>query len=127
VLEKFQKKLRVHQTDAENTLWHHLRDRRFHAWKFRRQHIFENYIVDFVCLEQKLIIEVDGGQHAHQEAYDAQRTRYLESCGFTVMRFWNNDVLTNTEGVLEEILNAPHPPHRLALQDSGRPLPQGER
>src|SRR3990167_9076020 len=120
MLNKFKKTLRTNQTDAESRLWYHLRDRRFQGWKFRRQHILQGYIVDFVCLERKLVIELDGGQHAEQEAYDTRRTRVLEKDGFKVIRFWNNEVLTNTEGVLEMILNTPHPPF-------GRPLPQGER
>ena len=120
MLKRFKKTLRTNQTDAESRLWYHLRDRRSQGWKFRRQHILQGYIVDFVCLERKLIIELDGGQHAEQEAYDNRRTRVLEKDGFKVIRFWNNEVLTNTEGVLEMILNTPHPP-------IGRPLPQGER
>ena len=80
--------------------------------------MLQGYIVDFVCLERKLVIELDGGQHADQEAYDSCRTRGLEKDGFKVIRFWNNDVLTNLEGVLEVILNAPSP---AAVR---RPLPQ---
>ena len=105
MLNRFKKTLRTNQTDAESRLWYHLRDRRFQGWKFRRQHILQGYIVDFVCLERKLVIELDGGQHAEQEAYDNRRTRVLEKDGFKVIRFWNNEVLTNTEGVLEMILN----------------------
>jgi len=121
VLKRFQKTLRTNQTDAESRLWHHLRSRRFQGWKFRRQHILQGYIVDFICLERKLVIELDSGQHADQEAYDTHRTRVLEKDGFKVMRFWNNDVLNNLEGVLETILNDPSP---AAMR---RPLPQGER
>lgn len=71
--------------------------------KFRRQHVVGYYIVDFVCLEQKLVIELDGGQHAEQVGYDARRTAFLEGEGFRVMRFWNNQVLAETESVLDEI------------------------
>ncbi len=110
MLKRFQKTLRTNQTDAESRLWYHLRDRRFQGWKFRRQHILQGYIVDFVCFERKLVIELDGGQHADQETYDNRRTQVLENDGFKVIRFWNNDVLTNLEGVLEMILAAPHPP-----------------
>ncbi len=118
-LKRFQKTLRTNQTDAESRLWYHLRDRRFYGWKFRRQHMLQNYIVDFVCLKKKLVIELDGGQHADQEAYDNQRTRILEMNGFKVIRFWNNDVLSNIEGVLEMILNAPHPTLRVDLSHAG--------
>ena len=95
MLKRFQKELRANQTDAERRLWFHLRGRRFQGWKFRRQHVLQGYIVDFVCPERKLVIELDGGQHANQEAYDNHRTRALETEGFQVMRFWNNDVLKN--------------------------------
>lgn len=71
--------------------------------KFRRQHVVGSYIVDFVYLEQKLVIELDGGQHAEQIEYDAQRTVFLVREGFRVMRFWNNQVLAETESVLDEI------------------------
>ena len=120
MLKKFQKKLRTCQTDAESRLWFHLRSRRFQGWKFRRQHALQGYIVDFVCLERKLVIELDGGQHVDQEAYDHHRTQILESEGFKVIRFWNNDVLNNLKGVLETILNTPHPPLRGDLSHKGR-------
>ena len=87
MLKRFQKALRTNQTEAENRLWYHLRNRRFQGWKFRRQHILEGYIVDFVCLERRLVIELDGGQHADQKAYDNQRTLALEKVGFKVIRF----------------------------------------
>lgn len=103
-LQNFQKALRSSQTDAERLLWYHLRRRHLQGFKFRRQHILEGYIVDFVCLEKKLIVEADGSQHADQKAYDNQRTQILENQGFTVLRFWNNEILTNIEGVLEVIL-----------------------
>lgn len=74
--------------------------------KFRRQHVLKGYIVDFVCLEKKLIIELDGSQHADQKAYDATRTQALESDGFKVMRFWNHDVLENSSMVLGVIYAA---------------------
>lgn len=81
--------------------------------KFRRQVWLGNYVVDFVCLEHLLIIEADGSQHAEQADYDARRTAFLEKEGFRVLRFWNNDVLTNLDGVILVILEAlegPHPP-----------------
>ena len=112
--------LRTNQTDAEQLLWRHQRNRLFIGTKFRRQQIIEPYIVDFVCFEQRLIVELDGGQHADKVERDAMRTVYLESQGFRVARFWNNEVLSNIEGVLEAIGSELIPPHP-------GPLPQGER
>lgn len=97
------KQLRVNSTDAENRLWQHIRNRQLDGWKFRRQMPFDHYIVDFVCAELKLVIEIDGGQHAEARFYDDQRTEHLQSKGYQVVRFWNNEVLGNTEGVLERI------------------------
>ncbi len=106
--------LRVNQTDAEYRLWLYLRNRALNNLKFRRQFPVGPFIVDFVCAEHMLIVELDGGQHDAQAAADARRTAFLEERGYRVLRFWNNDVLANTEGVLEVILNAvgaaPHPP-----------------
>jgi very-short-patch-repair endonuclease len=96
--------LRRNSTDAEKELWLRLRGSRLERWKFRRQVGMGRYIVDFFCLKSKLIIEVDGGQHDWERAKDEVRTRYLESLGFRVIRFWNNDVLGNIDGVLEQIL-----------------------
>jgi very-short-patch-repair endonuclease len=95
--------LRKNQTDVERLLWKHLRNRQLHNHKFRRQLPIEPYIADFVCLELKLIIELDGGQHADQIAYDEQRRIALEQRGFKVLRFWNNEVIENLSGVLEAI------------------------
>jgi very-short-patch-repair endonuclease len=125
MLNRFKKSLRKSQTDAESRLWYHLRNRNFQNYKFRRQHILRGYIVDFVCLEKNLVIELDGGQHAERNEYDSARTIKLEADGFQVLRFWNNEIFNNMDGVLETIykaLNTPHPP-RFAR----RPLPQGER
>ena len=97
------KTLRTNQTDAEIVLWYYLRAHRFFGLKFKRQKPIGSYIVDFVCLEQKLIIELDGGQHAEQVEADEKRTRFLESEGYKVLRFWNNQVLHEMEGVLEAI------------------------
>jgi very-short-patch-repair endonuclease len=91
--------LRQSATDAEKTLWTHLRNRHLAGLKFRRQHPIGPYIADFACPEAKLVVELDGGRHT--EATDARRTAYLEAQGNTVVRFWNNEVLQNTEGVLE--------------------------
>lgn len=106
--------LRVNQTDAERRLWSHLRNRAFFGFKFRRQTPVGPFIADFLCEERKLIIELDGGQHDAQAEADARRSNYLRSQGYRVIRFWNNDMLANTEGVLTLILaalrEAPHPP-----------------
>ncbi|MFH1034502.1 MAG: DUF559 domain-containing protein [Pseudomonadota bacterium] len=85
--------LRKGQTEAERLLWRRLRSRGLAAFKFRRQHLIGPFIVDFVCLDRKLIVEADGGQHALAAEQDQRRTRYLESQGFRVLRFWNNQVL----------------------------------
>jgi very-short-patch-repair endonuclease len=95
--------LRKNQTDAERLLWQKLRNRQLLNVKFRRQFPIEPYIADFVCLEPKLIIELDGSQHFDQISYDNKRTDFLKQRGFEVLRFWNNDVFNNTEGVLESI------------------------
>ncbi len=99
----FARHLRANQTDAEKALWQHLRDRQIEGLKFRRQHVIETFTVDFACMEIKLIIELDGGQHQAQISYDEARTRTLERNGFCVLRFWNNEVLQNMDGVLEVI------------------------
>jgi very-short-patch-repair endonuclease len=95
--------LRKNQTDVEQLLWKQLRNRNLSNHKFRRQLPVDPYIVDFACLELKLIIELDGGQHANRINYDDQRSLFLEQRGFKVIRFWNNDVIENTAGVLETI------------------------
>lgn len=93
-------------TDAERKLWYVLRRKNLGGARFRRQVPIGNYFADFCCLKSKLIIEVDGGQHAEQEPYDEARTRFLESRGFRVLRFWNNEVLNNIDGAVEFILEA---------------------
>ncbi len=98
--------LRKNSTDVENHLWYFLRSRNFNGYKFRRQYVIEPYIVDFICIRKKLIIELDGGQHEQAMNYDERRTRFLKARGYTILRFWNNEVLTETEGVLEVILDA---------------------
>jgi len=99
------KELRQKQTEAEKILWYKLRDRQLEGAKFRRQQRIGNYIVNFVCFEKKLIIEIDGGQHneAPTKEDDARRTRWLEAKDYQVLRFWNNDIILNSEGVLEKI------------------------
>lgn len=101
--------LRKNATDAERRMWGYLRDRRLEGFKFNRQFNLESYIVDFVCRERMLIIELDGGQHSEQIEYDLERTHFLAGKGYRVLRFWNNEVFTNIEGVLEIILQALRP------------------
>jgi very-short-patch-repair endonuclease len=97
------RKLRRSSTGVERKLWHRIRDKQVEDFRFRRQRPIGKYIVDFVSLEAKLIIEVDGGQHATREVQDAARTIFLESLGYRVVRFWNNEVIDDMEGVLERI------------------------
>ena len=104
VLQTRAKKLRQNMSEAETRLWHHLRAGRLNGYKFRRQQPMGNYIVDFVCVTPKLIIEADGGQHAEQAKYDQARSLYLNDLGFTVLRFWNDEILRQTDEVLAEIL-----------------------
>ena len=96
--------LRQNMPLAENLMWYYLRGRRLGGYKFVRQQVIDNYIVDFVCREKKLIVEVDGGQHMNATEYDEHRTRVLEGRGYQVLRVWNNDVFQNTSGVMEKIL-----------------------
>lgn len=100
---KLSQTLRKIMTDAERTLWRELRRRQLTGFKFRRQHPFGNYILDFVSLDLRLIIEVDGGQHGMQIDSDQVRTTYLEQAGFQVLRFWNHEVLQNLNAVKEKI------------------------
>jgi very-short-patch-repair endonuclease len=104
--------LRKNATDAERKLWSVLRGRQLNGLKFRKQVEIDGYVVDFLCAERRLIIEVDGGQHTPER--DARRSAYLESQGFRLIRFWNDDVLQNIDGVwtmIEEALETtpPHP------------------
>jgi len=113
--------LRHNQTEAEKRLWRYLRNRQISGAKFRRQVPKGPYVVDFLCAAARLIVELDGGQHADQLEADERRTVFLQSAGYRVVRFWNNEVLQNMEGVLtvieEALQKAPHP----------TPLPKGER
>ncbi len=94
--------LRNNPTEAEKKLWHKINRRQIRGYKFRRQlNIDDKYIVDFVCLEKRLVIELDGGQHT--AAIDKDRTTYLNNLGFEILRFWNNDVFENIDGVLTVI------------------------
>jgi len=114
--------LRREQTDAERLLWRHLRSRHLNGFKFRRQHPLGRFIVDFCCSECCLVVELDGGQHAGQTQTDARRTAYLNQMGYRVIRYWDHEVLTHPDAVLQDILCAleeshPHP----------SPLPPRER
>jgi very-short-patch-repair endonuclease len=113
------RRLRKYSTDTEQHLWRHLRDRQIEGFKFRRQQPVGRYVVDFVNLEKKVVVELDGGQHALNPG-DKMRDEWLRAEGYKVLRFWDNQVFSNLEGVLESIRNTlltPHPD----------PLPQGER
>ena len=102
-LKNYARQLRKNSTDAEYRLWQSIRARQLLDYKFRRQNVMGEYIVDFICLRAKLIIELDGGQHAEQVDYDLKRTQFLESQGYQVIRFWNNEVLQQHDAVLEKI------------------------
>jgi very-short-patch-repair endonuclease len=108
------KSLRKRTTDAEQLLWRHLRAKHFGGLKFRRQQPIGTYIVDFVCFEKKIIVELDGGQHAQPEEMqnDSMRDQWFEAQRYKVLRFWDNEVLTNTQGVVEMISKCclSHPP-----------------
>jgi very-short-patch-repair endonuclease len=116
-------RLRSELTDAERKLWSALRNRQLDGCKFRRQQPIGPFVADFVCQERRLIIEADGGQHA-ESVTDDRRTALLESKGYRVLRFWNNDILSNLDGVASVIaaaLSTPHPAR--ALRES--PSPSG--
>lgn len=102
-LRKFARVMRKDPTDAEAMLWNILRTKKLDGMRFRRQHPIENYIVDFICLEEKLIIEVDGSQHT-ENAYDEKRDAKLTELGFTVLRFWNDEILKNSDAMAQMIL-----------------------
>ena len=106
---KHAKQLRQNLTEAEAKLWSRLRNHQLKDIGFRRQHAIGNYVVDFCAPRQKLVIELDGSQHLEQEEYDVERTRFLESKGYRVLRFWNNEVMKDVDGVLRAI--------ELALED----------
>lgn len=107
------KRLRQNATDAERLLWQRLRSRQLAGYKFRRQATVGPYIVDFLCVGTKLVIEADGGQHSPDR--DAERTAWLEARGLRVARFWNNDILQNIDGVLQSI--------QLLLEKEEKPSP----
>jgi very-short-patch-repair endonuclease len=100
--------LRTNPTDAERLLWQHLRLKRLGNFRFRRQRPIGPYICDFACVRSRLIVELDGSQHAENLAFDARRDAFLRANGFRVLRFWNADVLHRTESVLDTIFEALH-------------------
>jgi very-short-patch-repair endonuclease len=115
----FARQLRHNMTEAERRLWHRIRLKQLDGARFRRQAPMGRYVVDFVCHDAKLIVELDGGQHADRIGQDADRTAWLEAEGYRVLRFWNNEVFENLEGVLAAVsavlsAAAPHPspPHK---------------
>jgi very-short-patch-repair endonuclease len=115
-------------TDAERKLWFALKDRRFAAFKFRRQVPVGRYIADFLCFEPRLVVEVDGGQHA-ESVRDVERDDWFARSDFRVVRFWNNDVLQNLEGVLTslaaELNKTPHPSSRIRTTPPKTPTGEG--
>ncbi|MGH8428323.1 MAG: endonuclease domain-containing protein [Gammaproteobacteria bacterium] len=115
----FAKSLRRNSSDAEKRLWRQLRDRQLEGYKFRRQIPLGIYVADFVCFEARLVVEVDGGQHDMRRDHDEYRTVWLNAQGFKVLRFWNNEVLSASDAVLEII--------RRELVDNPSPLPSPTR
>ena len=104
-VRKRARELRKNTTDAEQRLWENLRNRQMGSWKFRRQYPVGPFIVDFVCVERKVVVEVDGGQHAIDLERDSERSEYLKGRGYRLLRFWNNEVLEQLEPVLEVIFS----------------------
>lgn len=124
-LTQIAKGLRKSATEAEQRLWNYLKAKQLEGLKFRRQEQIGRFIVDFVCYETGIVVEVDGGQHSNEKLKDKERTDWLNSQGFIVLRFWNNEVFTNIEGVLEAIrMQCVRQHNRPPLPN---PLPQGER
>ena len=103
-LKHFRRKLRNNQTDCEALLWSVLRNKQCNGYKFFRQYSVGKYILDFFCPKLRLAIELDGSQHQDQKVYDQERTKYLKSQNIKVLRFWDNEVLENLEGVYQRIL-----------------------
>ena len=107
-MRRYTRELRQNLTDAERLLWSRLRRRQLAGFKFRRQHQIGLYICDFASLDGKLVVELDGSQHATRLSYDERRDRFLRSAGFRVLRFWNGDVLGRAEQVVDTIYAALH-------------------
>jgi very-short-patch-repair endonuclease len=111
--------LRSNPTDAERILWRHLRLRQVGGYKFRRQRPIGPYFVDFICLEKRVVIEVDGGQHSEQRSYDDRRDAWLKKEGFRVLRFWDHEVLRKIENVKQVIWQALRAPSSILPRDGG--------
>lgn len=134
-LHTFARELRKGMTDAEQRLWQVLRHKQLNGIKFRRQYVIGEYIVDFVSVAHKLVIELDGGQHASQQHYDEKRSAFLSAQGYRVLRFWNHEVLQQTEAIVAAImLHCQTPPPRpvswqmrQAHLPGGRPSPASGR
>jgi very-short-patch-repair endonuclease len=105
ILTSFARRLRRDQTEAEKKIWKYLRSKKINSLKFRRQQPIGRYIVDFVCFEIKLIVELDGSQHIENNDRDSERDSWLRSQGFKVLRLWDNEVMNNVDGVLELIFD----------------------
>jgi very-short-patch-repair endonuclease len=116
------RRLRREETDAEQKFWLEVRDRRLGGFKFRRQATIGPFVVDFLCAEKSLIVEIDGSQH--NDLVDQKRTGFLEARGYRVLRFWNNDVLSNMPGVLQGALEAVNTASSRSVRPSPNPLPQ---
>ena len=124
------RRLRKESTDAETRLWLHLRAHRDGGYKFKRQQPIGPYIVDFACFDARLVIEIDGGRHADAVRSDSIRDAWLAREGFRILRFWNNEVLENTEGVMQEILlslQAPSPQPSPTRGEGERSAPRKTR
>lgn len=121
----YSRSLRQDQTDTEKLLWYHLRNRQIAGLKFRRQQVIGEFIVDFACLEKKVIIELDGGQHNSEKGVrkDNERTIWLKKEGYTVLRFWNNEVLRDMNGVLDRIHEMITTPHSSSLPSNEKKFP----
>jgi very-short-patch-repair endonuclease len=132
-IHKLAKNLRIKHTDEENLFWSQLRARRLNGLKFRRQQPIGNYIVDFICFTKKIVIEVDGGQHSWKKKRNEIRDKWLSKEGYKLLRFWNNEVFKNLDGVLE-IINqncVNHPPLTPPIDGGGKiirtPINGGEK
>lgn len=116
--------LRRNQTDAERLIWSRLRNKQLNGLKFYRQYSVDNYVLDFYCPKLKLGIEIDGGQHAEKQYYDDKRTAYLKQQKNAIIRFWNNEVLDNLDGVIAVILKNITPPPPPLILRGGAFLPE---
>jgi very-short-patch-repair endonuclease len=119
ILKRRRRELRLDQTEAEKTLWSRLRNGKLYRMKFFRQYSVGPYILDFYCPQIRVAIELDGGQHTEDDRreYDAMRSAYLKAQGIEVMRFWNHEVLHQTESVLQRVIRKVTPPNPLLTQE----------